>query len=52
MSKLLATPEEELDDLSIQDWFALISLKPISGICGKQPSHFKNGAAYLNCVVI
>ena len=22
MSKLLATPEEELDDLSIQDWFA------------------------------
>ena len=51
--RLMNTPEEKLDDMTIEEWFADIPtfLPPISGICGRLLLHFRNGAACLSSAV-
>jgi oleate hydratase len=48
MVKLFFTDEDELDNVTIRDWFDDHSSPPISGICGRPPSPGRNGAASSN----
>jgi len=54
LGKLLITPEEKLDDRTIEEWVSHIQhfLKLIFGICGKLLLLFKNGQVLLSLSAI